>query len=242
MAIAYNAKIPHLKDALVFYDVKNPKCYSGSGETFSNLISSTTYTGGRRLGDANYYSISDDVINISATGSSTTTGAAVEGIGDLAETVNFDFTTSTWMYITDVGNGAEAFSYRKTSYRLGFTMTTNTMQFNQRQLVSPFAVNTTSVSVTNSLNEWACFSLVKSGNSWSFYKNGELVGTNSFTMSETIDDSGNDVHHIGVAWSDDDYMSNAMSGKIGPAIHYTRALTASEIKELFNAHRGRFGV
>lgn len=242
MAIAYNAKIPHLKDALVFYDVKNPKCYSGSGETFSNLISSTTYTGGRRLGDANYYSISDGVINISATGSNTTTGAAIEGIGDLAETVNYDFTTSTWMYITDFGNGAEAFSYRRTSRRLGFAIFTSSMQFNQRQLASPYNTSTTSVSVTNSPNEWACFSLVKSGNYWSFYKNGELVGGNSFTMSETIDDSGSDLHHIGIAWSDDDYMSNGMSGKIGPAIHYTRALTASEIKELFNAHRGRFGV
>lgn len=241
MAIAYNAKIPHLKDALVFYDVKNPKCYSGSGESFNNLISSTTHTGATRLGDANYYSISDGVVNVSSTGSSTTTGAAIVGTGAIASTTNFDFTTSGWLYRTN-NNSGEVMSYRQTWTRLSFDITNSGMLFHQREVEDPYTTNTTSVSVTNALNEWACFSLVKSGNYWSFYKNGELVGGNSFTMTETISDSGSGYHHIGIAWSDDDYMSTAMNGKIGPVIHYTRALTASEIKELFNAHRGRFGV
>ena len=113
------------------------------------------------------------------------------------------------------------------------------MVFYQRELVSPYTNNSTSVSVTNALNVWNHFALVRFGNSWSFYKNGTLIGTNTFIPTETLSGAA---FHIGGAWSDDDYLSNCMNGNVGPTMHYTRALSPVEVSQNFNALRTRFGI
>jgi hypothetical protein len=220
-------------------DAGNIRSYPGSGDTIYNIVPSTVYPSMILYGDtANYGSIGNGVVTLGGASNNTSSGTILRGIGNLGATVNSDFTSMGWQYRTSSKSG-EVLSYRETSFRLAFDIEDNSMIFYQRELVSPFTINSTSVSVTNALNVWNHFALVRSGNSWSFYKNGSLIGTNTFTPTETL--SGG-AFHIGGAWSDDDYLSNCMNGNVGPTMHYVRALSASEILQNFNMTKTRFGL
>jgi hypothetical protein len=238
MALHHSPKI--LTSGLVLtLDAGDINSYPGSGSTVYNLISTSTYPSMTLYGDtANYGSIGNGVVTLGGASNNTSSGTILRGLGDLGSTVNSDFTTMGWQYRTASKSG-EILSYRETSFRLAFDITDNAMIFYQRELVSPYTNNSTSVSVVNSLNTWNHFALVRSGNSWSFYKNGTLIGTNTFIPTETLSGAA---FHIGGAWSDDDYLSNCMNGRVGPTMHYIRALTSQEISQNFNAHKNRFGL
>jgi hypothetical protein len=238
MALHHSPKI--LTSGLVLtLDAGDINSYPGSGSTVYNLISTSTYPSMTLYGDtANYGNIGNGVVTLGGASNNTSSGTILRGLGDLGSTVNSDFTTMGWQYRTASKSG-EILSYRETSFRLAFDITDNAMIFYQRELVSPYTNNSTSVSVVNSLNTWNHFALVRSGNSWSFYKNGTLIGTNTFIPTETLSGAA---FHIGGAWSDDDYLSNCMNGRVGPTMHYIRALTSQEISQNFNAHKNRFGL
>ena len=237
MAIAYNPRI--VTDGLVLaIDAGNAKSYPGSGIILNNLVSSTLYPSVSLYGDTSYGSISNGVVNIDGAGNNTSSGVILRGSGDLGSTVNTDFTSIGWLYRTSSRSG-EVLSYRQNSFRCSFDIIDSEMIFYQRETISPYTTRSTKVSIVNNLNTWYCYALSKSGTNYSFYRNGQLIGTNSFILSETI--SGN-AFHIGGAWSDDDYLSNCMQGSIGPIMHYTRSLTSQEIQQNFNATRGRYGI
>ena len=238
MALHHNPRI--VTEGLVLaLDAGDVNSYPGSGNTIYNIVSSTTYPSMTLYGDtANYGSIGNGVVTLGGASNSTSSGTILRGLGNLGATVNSDFTSMGWQYRTASKSG-EILSYRETSFRLAFDITDNAMIFYQRELVSPYTNNSTSVSVTNALNVWNHFALVRSGNSWSFYKNGTLIGTNTFIPTETLSGAA---FHIGGAWSDDDYLSNCMNGNVGPTMHYTRALSPSEIEQNYLAQKSRFGL
>ena len=95
-------------------------------------------------------------------------------------------------------------------------------------------------------NIFGHYALVKAGlpnnqlANYSFYKNGEHIGTSTLTLSEQI--AAGNFYDIGQDWSDDDYYSNNSEGFYGPTMHYTRALSHAEIRQNFNALRSRFDV
>jgi hypothetical protein len=238
MALHHNPRI--VTEGLVLaLDAGDVNSYPGSGNTIYNIVSSTTYPSMTLYGDtANYGSIGNGVVTLGGASNNTSSGTILRGLGNLGATVNSDFTSIGWQYRTASKSG-EILSYRETSFRLAFDITDNAMIFYQRELVSPYTNNSTSVSVTNALNVWNHFALVRSGNSWSFYKNGTLIGTNTFIPTETLSGAA---FHIGGAWSDDDYLSNCMNGNVGPTMHYTRALSPSEIEQNYLAQKSRFGL
>ena len=238
MALHHNPRI--VTSGLVLaLDAGDVNSYPGSGTTIYNMVPGGDYPSMTLYGDtANYGSIGNGVVTLGGASNSTSSGTILRGLGNLGATVNSDFTSMGWQYRTASKSG-EILSYRETSFRLAFDIDNSTMVFYQRELVSPYTTNSTSVSVANALNVWNHFALVRSGNSWSFYKNGFLIGTNTFTPTETL--SGG-AFHIGGAWSDDDYLSNCMNGNVGPTMHYIRALSASEIEQNYLAQKSRFGL
>jgi hypothetical protein len=238
MALHHNPRI--VTSGLVLaLDAGDINSYPGSGNTIYNMIPGGDYSSMTLYGDtANYGSIGNGVVTLGGASNNTSSGTILRGLGNLGATVNSDFTSMGWQYRTSSKSG-EILSYRENSFRLAFDITDTAMIFYQRELVSPYTTNSTSVSIANALNVWNHFTLVRSGNSWSFYKNGSLVGTNTFTPTETL--SGG-AFHIGGAWSDDDYLSNCMNGNVGPTMHYTRALSASEIQQNYLAQKSRFGL
>ena len=238
MALHHNPRI--VTSGLVLaLDAADVNSYPGSGNTIYNMISGGNYPSMALYGDiANYGSIGNGVVTLGGASNNTSSGTILRGIGNLGATINSDFTSMGWQYRTSSKSG-EILSYRESSRRLAFDITNTAMIFYQRESVSPYTTRSTSVSVANALNVWNHFALVRSGNSWSFYKNGSLVGTNTFTPTETL--SGG-AFHIGGAWSDDDYLSNCMNGNVGPTMHYTRALSATEIEQNYLAQKSRFGL
>jgi hypothetical protein len=238
MALHHNPRI--VTSGLVLaLDAGDVNSYPGSGNTIYNMIPGGNYPSMTLYGDtANYGSIGNGVVTLGGASNNTSSGTILRGLGNLGATVNSDFTSMGWQYRTSSKSG-EVLSYRETSFRLAFDIENNSMIFYQRESVSPYTINSTSVSVANALNVWNHFALVRSGNLWSFYKNGLLVGTNTFTPTETL--SGG-AFHIGGAWSDDDYLSNCMNGNVGPTMHYTRALSATEIEQNYLAQKSRFGL
>jgi hypothetical protein len=225
---------------VLFLDAGNVKSYPGSGSTVSNLIPGASYPSVSLFGDTvNYGSIANGVVTLGGAKNNSSSGTILRGAGNLGTTVNSDFSSMGWLYRTSAYSG-EILSYVESSFRVSFDIDSAAMTFYQRMQNSPYTVNTTGVVVTNALNIWIHFALTKTGNSWAFYKNGALLATNTFTMNEVI--PAGTAFHIGGAWSDDDYLSNCMDGKVGPIMHYTRALSTAEVQQNFNAHKGRFGL
>lgn len=242
MATAYSPKI--VTDGLVIcFDAADPKSYSGSGNTLYNRANSSTYPSVILTGDtSNYGSIGNGYVTLGGSGNSDSSGVYLNGSGDLSSTTNNDFTTSGWMYrFSGYSNTeAEIMTYRRTYYRLDFSVYDSAMSFMQRRVVSPFDTNTTSTSVTNSRDVWEHFTVVKTSNQISFFKNGSLLASNSFTFTETIATTNN--FSIGLSWSDDDYLGRALNGRIGPTHHYNRALTSAEVLQNYNATKSRFEI
>jgi len=231
-----------VKDGLVFHlDAASTRSYTGSGNDILNLMDNSVKMS--LYGNTSYGSIGSGVVTLTASGNADSNGCILRSTSTISTTLNNNFTTSGWLYRTST-NSAELMSYRETWQRLSLEILDTGIYFNQRETVdanSNGSYNTfqTSVSVTNSRNVWEHFALSKAGTQWSFYKNGEHIGTNTFSMTETISGAG---FHIGAAWSDDDYLGRAMNGKVGTVQHYTKALTADEVLQNFNAAKGRFGI
>jgi hypothetical protein len=237
MALHHNARIT-TDGLVVLYDAADINSYPGSGTSLNNLAPNPLGDTMSLYGDLAYGSISNSVVNLSGAGNSTSQGCILRSTGSIADTLNQSFTSIGWIKRTNTRD-AEVLSYRETWQRLAFTIFDTGMGFYQREIAAPNGTNATTVSVTNNLNEWNCFALVKSGSQWSFYKDGQLIQTNTFDMSETISGAG---YHVGAAWSDDDYLSNGMNGSVGPVLHYTRPLSDQEILQVYNSHKGRYNA
>jgi len=238
----FNPKI--VTDGLVLcFDAGDKKSYPGSGNTIYNRADKSTYPSVILTGDtSNYGSIGNGYVTLGGSGNTDSSGVYLNGSGDLSSTTNSDFTTSGWMYrFSGYSNREhEIMTYRRTWQRLDFAVTDSNMYFRQRRVESPYDINDTTTSVTNVRDVWDYYSVVKTSNQISFFKNGSLLATNSYTFTETIATTNN--FSIGLSWSDDDYLGLTLNGRIGPTHHYNRALTSEEIAQNFNAMRGRFGV
>lgn len=242
MALHHNARIP-TDGLVVLYDAADINSYPGSGTSLNNLAPNPMGDTISLYGDLSYGSIGNGVVNLSGAGNSTPQGCILRSSASIADTLNQSFTSIGWIKRTNTAN-AEVLSYRETWQRLAFMIDGGSMGFYQRETVDAggdgsYNTFSTTVSVTNNLNEWNCFALVKSGSQWSFYKDGQLLQTNTFDMTETISGAG---YHVGAAWSDDDYLSNCMNGSVGPILHYTRPLSDQEILQVYNSHKGRYNA
>jgi hypothetical protein len=229
-----------IMDGLTFaIDAASARSYPGSGNDIFNLMDSSVKMS--LYGNTSYGSIGSGVVTLTASGNADTDGCLLRSTSTLSTTLNNNFTTSGWLYRTTT-DSAELMSYRETWQRLALEIIDTGITFKQRETVDAnsngsYDTFSTSASVTNSRNIWEHFALSKEGDQWSFYKNGVLIVTNTFTMTETVSGTG---FHIGAAWSDDDYLGRGMNGKVGSVQHYTKALSAAEISQNFNAQKSRF--
>ena len=87
------------------------------------------------------------------------------------------------------------------------------------------------------LNQWWCVVVTFSTSSgWAMYFNGELVDTDSNT--DALNNASLDTYISSYGGAG----ANLFDGDIPVVQIYNRALTASEVKQNFNALRGRFGI
>jgi hypothetical protein len=236
MALAHSPKIP--TEDLVFYiDAANEKSYPGTGITLYNLMGDSTYPSVSLQADyATYGSIANGVVTIGGAVDLSTSGTFLNGPGNMGATINSNFTTCGWIKRTSSSKGT-IMDYRGNNRRVEFFVTNDVVAFRERIETGDLATYTIQQSRTSNLNTWYFYALRRNGTDYTFFQNDVLLGTNSYTMKQTI--IGNDFS-IGISWSDDDYQSDGMDGDIGPVMQYTRALSNNEIKEIYYATRGRF--
>ena len=96
---------------------------------------------------------------------------------------------------------------------------------------------------STSVDTWYHFALVREGtgtNETKFYLNGVLKG--SVTVTKSLSDAGTNGLRIGEE-SDSGAGNAPFNGKISNVkIYKGKGLTASEVLQNFNAHRGRYGI
>ena len=269
-SIAYGPSVVVDKDLALWYDMASPKCWNGNSnvttEIFNLAPQRSDYpkmgfdaTSTNRTGFADYISsnvpISGNTFKLSlgshAHGGDAslynTVGNFMEGAGNVSLTINNNFTTMGWIASTFSRELVTILAYRRSSQQLRFYVDSDSLNFSQRHTSSPYATQTIQAACTNSSeNIFGHYALVKAGlpnnqlANYSFYKNGEHIGTSTLTLSEQI--AAGNFYDIGQDWSDDDYYSNNSEGFFGPTMHYTRALTHNEVRQNFNALRSRFKV
>ncbi len=99
------------------------------------------------------------------------------------------------------------------------------------------STNALTISYSFSTNTWYYVSAIFSSSGLSFYLNGELLGSNEVAFGGNTQTTP-----LVIGASSHSNLSKNFQGNIANLKMYSRALTAAEIKQNFNALRGRFGI
>jgi len=235
MALAHSPKI--ITDGLVLcLDAGNTKSYPGSGTTWTDLSGqgnngTLTNMDGANLDSANGGSLTFDGTNEYVELSTIT---LLRASSTISAWINIDdFTTGKTstgrVFIRRTGfnfNNLIAF------YNGGYSFETNTNS-NPHEISGRTTGSVSSSAI--SAGSWFHFSLVFDSNTFYGYVNGVLTGSASLANNLFFD-------RIGDGSNFADSYPAYMKGKISNFTVYNRALTASEVKQNFNATRSRFGI
>lgn len=231
MALSHSPKIvTDGLDALV--DTNHPRCYNGGSQVFEILGNSSILAGSSITFENNI------VINDGGGGSFTWAKSI-----DWAQT---SFTFSGWGNRDDLDDSKEGRICDVVNAGNGHLRLT--LETNPSLRFRPTAGGGNNlVTATQTINAGQWYNLVvtkegeTSGGSADYvmYLNGEQIATN--TSSALVTDSNFTRYRL-MRSSDDDRVDISWLGKFGPFYSYTRALTAAEVSQNFNAIRGRFGI
>ena len=213
------------------YDISDKVSYSGSlqnqiiktindfvGSSNGSVASSPTFDSGSLGTD---FSIvmdgSDDNIDI----------------GDIGDVFGTSFAVVMWFNTDDVDNRQEYIGQYQNSnnwWRWG-----NDEIDNWEIDVQDSGTRTVSVNPdwTVVANQWVHVACSRNGATWNFYKNGEIDGTGD--DDSTVPDIAASVK-IGSATGEE------FEGKLSSVQIYNRYLTTAEIRQNYNAQKGRFGL
>ena len=227
MATNYNNKI--VTDGLEFcVDFADRKSYSGSGSTVydrgggshnGSALSAPTYTSD--FGGAVVLDGSDDGFQFNT----------VPQI--FAGSVSFD----GWFYFEDSGARDVLFgSYNTSGFLVNFEKHTSN---NLRLWWNGGVNNIYSSNNVTPIDEWCYIVMIrnKEAGKFQFYVNGEIV--NNTTVSSADGATAATPFRLG---RDSRTGTTVLNGKIGCTRLYSKALTAAEVLQNFNAQRGRFGI
>jgi hypothetical protein len=221
MALSHSPQI--VRDGLVLYlDAANIKSYPGTGTTWidlSGLNNGTLVNGLSFSTENNGYLVFD--------GSSD-----YVDLGYREDLLNLDITQSAWVYATSFSNWHGIIS-NMPSWGTGFSLQIGPVQ-KIAAMVSGVYLTTT---WSPSLNTW--YNIVathrSSDNLTILYVNG--IQENSTIRSITY--SENAITRIGCFYTSPSIL---FPGNISNVMSYNRALTAAEVKQNFEATRGRYGI
>jgi hypothetical protein len=224
MTIGYGPRV--VTDGLVLaLDAADRNSYPGSGTTWSDLSgrgNTGTLTNGPTYSSVNGGSIvfdgTNDYIDCGKT-------ATQLGIYDA------DYTFDAWVYPTNLpSNDRPMFGTVQETTRQGLHLVFRAGLIHQGHYFADFSAGSATLNAWNNIS----YTYVKSSGLASIYKNGALQG--SGTISSFI---GTTNILIG-RWATtipNYFVGNGSNYKI-----YNRALTAAEVRQNFNALRGRYGI
>lgn len=167
-----------------------------------------------------------------------------------------DHTWEVWVKIDDRTPGAydvtEGFSgitaYR--GYHAGFTYTASTITYQIWDSVGPTGKTAASWTLGTSgtqiiEGQWTQIAVTKSSNTYTAFVNGVQSGTGSTTAANVFNGVSNTLCIGGINYSTTPGLSSYCGypkNTFSNMKMYNRALSADEIKQNFNALRGRFGI
>jgi hypothetical protein len=221
MGITYNPRT--IVDGLVLaLDAGNVKSYPGSGTTWTDLSgggNNGTLTNGPTYSSANGGSIvfdgSNDCIVVNSNASILSSTA---------------YTKIAWFNTNNLSASNNIISGGNSGQHAFWLSSSNKLYSGHNSSWST-VISTTTISA----NTWYCGAVTFNTTSgWNLYLNGALENTNSSTTAFT----GNGEILIGAYGTG----SNVFSGNISNIQVYNRAFSAAEVKQNFNALRGRFGI
>lgn len=210
-----------VKDGLILWlDAGNPTSYPGSGTTWTDLSglgNNGTLTNGPTFNSSNGGSIvfdgSDDYVNSPI--SKTTIGST--------------FTLSVWLYCT----GAQT---NKGIFQIANDLTSAVpwilLQRNSSTAIRWYLGENYRITHTVEDSQYVNLVITFASNSWKAYKNGIADGSYSGAIGTYTGSS---------TWLGNGY-DGYFSGRIPIFQIYSRALSAAEVQQNFNALRGRFGI
>ena len=225
MGLAHSPSI--VTDGLVLcLDAANTKSYPGSGTTWTD-ISGKGYDGTLTNGptfSSNYGG------NIVFDGSND----FITGVHNSELNLRNDVTVecwfrrtgsrSTWARIFGKGNGSNR------TYGLWYHVNQNKFLY-QRYGPSTMNINITKTVV---LNTWYHMVGTSSGSTHTLYVNGVKIGTSSIS---TTFHSSTDPYKVGSHDNNYHHIGDVSNCRI-----YNRGLSEAEVKQNYNAHKGRFGL
>jgi len=212
-------------DGLVLcLDAANPKSYPGSGTTWTDLsgngnngtLNGAGYDNGS-LGSLSFDG-SDDYIIINQTLSTPFTITGFVRYTDQAKTLNTFINTSPHTVLGISLN------------RLGGGQLYVYIGNGSGWVSAPAIISSTNMIV----NQWYQVSFTSTGSGSTLYLNGNSVGTSIYSPS-----GWGSTYYLGtIIIAGGEYLK----GNIATTQIYNRALTASEVKQNYNALKGRFGL
>ena len=225
MATNYSPKI--VTDGLVLcLDAANQKSYPGSGNTWSDLS-----------GNGN-----DGILQGTPTFSSENNGVFETSSGrwfDLGNALFLDnnspFTASGWMLFNSFSSRDMLLS-RNNAVRSASPYTWLLGTINSGSVLAAYdgsSWRTRSFSFQTGV--WYNVAFSYDGSTMTYYVNGDSIGTNSYTFSDS--QTGRNTQVGGYSGNSQD-----LDGKYGTVMFYFRALSAEEIRQNFNALKGRYGL
>jgi hypothetical protein len=227
MGIFYNPKIA--TDGLVLcLDAANRRSYPGTGTTWSDLAGANDGTL-TNMDASNFSTDNGGVLSFDGTNESISCGTGINLLSDLTFLIWVaPFSLSGTKSLISDGTTASM------THRLEFGRTTNRLGW----VHSGSVVGTSTVNCFSSSNEWAYVGVtrVKNGSNYNviFYKNGS--SQSSFTTT-TAPSTNVDNLSIGSRGDGTALHSDIKTG----IVHiYNRALTADEIRQNYNATKGRY--
>lgn len=241
MAITYNTRT--VRDGLVLHlDAANRKSYPGSGTTWTDL--SGRGNNGTLLNGITGTAVNGPVFNGSHNGSFLFDG--VDDFVSVGQPTGYNSNLGTlvmWIYPTLSTSNTFFQQYNGDSNRLRLA--------HDAGKISAFSgfLSTTldllSANNTSPINTWiqVGFTYNFSSNVFNLYINNNLSST--VTDTDVPDISGIGEVVIGCAKDFDNpspFYSGYFNGRISDVKFYNRELTAQEIFQNFEAHRGRYGV
>jgi hypothetical protein len=195
-------------------DAGDTTSYPGSGIIWTDLSDSS-----------NNATLNNGPTFDSANGGSIVTDGSNDFILTSSDIFNPNSNFSVSFFVKRIGSGGSLISNTATgSFQIQLGTGLN--------VVDSFVLNMGSFSNVTVVNTWYNLCLVRSGNTYTLYRNGSVFGSfssaNAFTRGPNVFGKNANVEF----WN----------GHYGVILCYNKALTASEVTQNYNEYKGRYGL
>jgi hypothetical protein len=240
MGIAYNTSI--VRNGLMLHlDAANLKSYPGSGTAWTDLSGNNRH--GTLINGVGYSSNNNGILTFDGLNDYVTVPHDTT-ISQQVFGTSTNFTLSSWVNTSVFKNWATVISktfgssYSNTTVGIWINSTGYQVVAGSNEGGNPGG-SSIILSLTATTNTWYNIVAIGNGVNLLFYSNGDLVASAAFSSITRVRSENTEPITIGKRATT---VDPTHSGSISEISVYNRALTATEIRQNFEATRGRYGL